>query len=121
MRIAASVLVVGLASLGAIARADPAPADPAVPPPPAADPGVPAPPTVAEPTAPPSTATPAPLATPAPPAALTPPAPSRFPDAAPPTERRIPEWRLVLNNLLVLRYNPLGLEDQIRFGVQKRL
>src|SRR5262249_48594949 len=28
---------------------------------------------------------------------------------------------LVLNNLLVVRYNPLGLEDQIRFGIQKRL
>jgi hypothetical protein len=32
-----------------------------------------------------------------------------------------PENRLVLNNLLVGRYNPLGLEDQIRFGFQRRL
>lgn len=32
-----------------------------------------------------------------------------------------PQDRLVLNNLLVLRLNPVGLEDQIRFGLQHRL
>ena len=32
-----------------------------------------------------------------------------------------PSLRLVYNNLLVLRWNPLGFEDQIRFGLQKRL
>jgi hypothetical protein len=42
-------------------------------------------------------------------------------DAAPAALPPIPSWRLVLNNLFVVRYNPLGLEDQIRFGVQKRL
>lgn len=41
-------------------------------------------------------------------------------DAAP-SWQPAPEWRLLLNNLLLVRYNPLGLEDQIRFGVQKRL
>jgi hypothetical protein len=33
----------------------------------------------------------------------------------------IPDWRFVVNNLLIFRYNPLGLEDQIRAGLQKRL
>lgn len=32
-----------------------------------------------------------------------------------------PQNRLVLNNLLVFRLNPIGLEDQIRFGLQRRL
>lgn len=32
-----------------------------------------------------------------------------------------PLWRLTLNNLLVLRLNPVGLEDQMRFGFQRRL
>lgn len=32
-----------------------------------------------------------------------------------------PQNRLVLSNLLVLRLNPVGLEDQIRFGLQHRL
>jgi hypothetical protein len=32
-----------------------------------------------------------------------------------------PTWRLTLNNLLVLRLNPVGLEDQVRFGFQRRL
>jgi hypothetical protein len=32
-----------------------------------------------------------------------------------------PQNRLVLNNLLVLRLNPVGLEDQVRFGIQHRL
>lgn len=33
----------------------------------------------------------------------------------------IPDWRFVINNLLIFRNNPIGLEDQIRVGVQKRL
>lgn len=33
----------------------------------------------------------------------------------------IPDRRLVLNNLLAFRYNPLGLEDQLRAGFQQRL
>jgi len=41
--------------------------------------------------------------------------------APPPAERPVPDRRLLLNNLLVLRSNPLGLEDQIRFGYQMRL
>ena len=32
-----------------------------------------------------------------------------------------PDWRLTLNNLLVLRLNPVGLEDQVRLGFQRRL
>lgn len=32
-----------------------------------------------------------------------------------------PATRLVLNNLLAFRYNPLGFEDQLRAGVQQRL
>ncbi|MCS6915532.1 MAG: hypothetical protein RMK29_00505 [Myxococcales bacterium] len=32
-----------------------------------------------------------------------------------------PQWRFVLNNLLVLRMNPVGLEDQMRIGLQVRL
>src|SRR5262249_45237793 len=32
-----------------------------------------------------------------------------------------PPSRLIFNNLLVLRYNPLGLENQLRAGWQKRL
>ena len=32
-----------------------------------------------------------------------------------------PERRFVLNNLLAVRYNPLGLEDQLRAGFQQRL
>ena len=32
-----------------------------------------------------------------------------------------PDTRLVLNHLLVGRYNPLGLEYQLRAGVQKKL
>lgn len=39
----------------------------------------------------------------------------------PPLAPLAPQNRLVLNNLLVLRLNPVGLEDQIRFGVQHRL
>lgn len=34
---------------------------------------------------------------------------------------RIPDWRFTINNLLVARYNPIGLEDQIRMGVQRKL
>ena len=37
------------------------------------------------------------------------------------TLRKAPEWRLGLTSLTVLRYNPLGLEEQLRIGVQKRL
>jgi len=43
-----------------------------------------------------------------------PPAPPAPP--APP-----PKTRLVLNNLLAFRYNPLGFEDQLRAGLQRRL
>lgn len=32
-----------------------------------------------------------------------------------------PTWRLLLNNLFVLRFNPVGLEDQLRLGIQRRL
>lgn len=32
-----------------------------------------------------------------------------------------PLWRLMINNMLVLRLNPVGLEDQMRFGFQRRL
>jgi len=32
-----------------------------------------------------------------------------------------PLWRFVISNLLVLRLNPVGLEDQIRIGFQRRL
>ena len=32
-----------------------------------------------------------------------------------------PTWRLLLNNLLVARVYPIGLEDQVRFGFQRRL
>lgn len=35
--------------------------------------------------------------------------------------REPPATRLVLNNLLAFRYNPLGLEDQLRIGLQRRL
>ncbi|HNN91129.1 MAG TPA: hypothetical protein PKI03_02625 [Pseudomonadota bacterium] len=44
--------------------------------------------------------------------------PSPSPKPLPPLA---PVNRLVLNNLLVLRLNPVGLEDQIRFGLQHRL
>src|SRR5690349_2571495 len=50
------------------------------------------------------------------------PPPEPPPRAPPSTEPPpIPDLRLVLNNLFVLRYNPLGIEDQIRFGLQKKL
>ena len=32
-----------------------------------------------------------------------------------------PKQRVVLNNLFVLRFNPVGLEDQIRLGWQERM
>src|SRR5437870_5352830 len=32
-----------------------------------------------------------------------------------------PDFRIAITNLLVGRYNPLGLEDQLRIGPQKRL
>lgn len=32
-----------------------------------------------------------------------------------------PLWRFTINNLLVLRMNPVGLEDQMRIGFQRRL
>jgi hypothetical protein len=41
----------------------------------------------------------------------------RAPQQPPP----IPDWRFVVNNLLIFRYNPLGVEDQIRGGFQRRL
>ena len=37
------------------------------------------------------------------------------------TPTTIPEDRLVLNDLSIFRYNPLGLETQIRFGWQHKL
>src|SRR5262245_24008412 len=37
-----------------------------------------------------------------------------------PPEPPIPTQRLVLNSLLVFRYNPLALEEQVRFGYQHR-
>ena len=43
------------------------------------------------------------------------------PARRPPLPPLAPVNRLVLNNLLVLRLNPVGLEDQIRFGLQHRL
>jgi hypothetical protein len=89
-----------------VALGQPQPAAPAPATPPA---DVAAPPT--PPASPPPTAATA-TTTAAPETAAIPP-----PSAPPP----IPSWRLVLNNLFVFRYNPLGLEDQIRFGVQKRL
>jgi hypothetical protein len=46
------------------------------------------------------------------------PAPS---PAAPPQTPEAPARRVVLNNLVGFRYNPLGLEDQLRAGVQQRL
>lgn len=50
--------------------------------------------------------------------ALSTPPPAPAPAPAP---TLAPSMRLVLNNLLVLRLNPVGLEDQIRFGMQQRL
>jgi len=41
--------------------------------------------------------------------------------AAPATDPQPPATRLVLNNLLAFRGNPLGLEDQLRAGLQRRL
>src|SRR5262245_26201329 len=38
--------------------------------------------------------------------------------AAPPP---IPKYRFVVNNLTVVRYNALGIEDQLRAGLQLRL
>ena len=49
-------------------------------------------------------------------AAADPPKASTPPD--PPTP---PATRLVLNNLVAFRYNPLGFEDQLRAGLQRRL
>jgi hypothetical protein len=47
-----------------------------------------------------------------------PPDPAIKPPPIPPLP---PRNRLVLNNLLVIRFNPVGLEDQMRFGYQRRL
>jgi hypothetical protein len=60
----------------------------------------------------PADATPAPIATPAPATAAS--------VAAEPLAR-IPDRRFVINNLFVFRYNPVGIEDQIRAGFQLRL
>ncbi len=43
------------------------------------------------------------------------------PPPTPPKPPTAPTWRLMLSNLLVLRVYPIGLEDQIRFGFQRRL
>lgn len=43
------------------------------------------------------------------------------PAVLPPPPPLPPRNRIVLNNLLVLRLNPVGLEDQVRFGYQRRL
>lgn len=42
-------------------------------------------------------------------------------DAPKPTDRPIPLWRVVFNNAFFLRYNPLGLEDQLRAGAERLL
>ncbi len=46
---------------------------------------------------------------------------AQSPPPAKPLPPLAPANRLVLNNLVVLRLNPVGLEDQIRFGIQHRL
>ena len=38
-----------------------------------------------------------------------------------PKVQAAPTRRLLLNNLFVLRFNPVGLEDQLRLGIQRRL
>jgi hypothetical protein len=95
VRFLVAVYLACVSPLGAIADED-APAAPAAPAaaPPAAMPPAPAAPQVTSAPRPPG-------GTPAPPP--------------------IPRLRLVLNNLLIARYNPLGFEDQIRFGVQHLL
>ena len=79
---------------------------PETPPPPA---------TVAE-TSPPTAivAPPAPVATP-------PSQPLGFAEAKTRAERNIPSQRFVLNSLTIFRWNPLGLEEQIRAGYQLKL
>ncbi|HEX2569773.1 MAG TPA: hypothetical protein VH877_09465 [Polyangia bacterium] len=42
-------------------------------------------------------------------------------DAPKPTTQPIPLWRVVFNNAFFLRYNPLGLEDQLRAGAERLL
>ena len=42
-------------------------------------------------------------------------------DAPAPGNQPIPPWRVVFNNAFFLRYNPLGLEDQLRAGAQRLL
>jgi hypothetical protein len=49
------------------------------------------------------------------------PGPATPPGSAPPEPPEPPGTRLVLNNLLGFRYNPLGFEDQLRAGFQRRL
>jgi len=43
------------------------------------------------------------------------------PESVPTTEAPAPKTRITLNNLLAFRWNPLGLEDQVRLGVQRKL
>jgi len=64
--------------------------------------------TVSQPPPPPE-----PVPTPPPPAPTPPPveAPSKYPDG----------WRLMLSDLTLARYNPVGLETRARFGLQKKL
>jgi hypothetical protein len=45
--------------------------------------------------------------------------PSARPADPPPPE--IPDFRIAIASLLAVRYNPLGLEEQLRIGLQKRL
>src|SRR5437879_6302458 len=103
-----------LCAFATTARADPTPPAPA--PAPASAP-VPAP--VSD-----SVPVPVPDSVPVPVAATGPvaaPAPAGFPEAQPRPEKRIPDFRFVVNNLFVFRYNPVGIEDQIRAGIQVRL
>lgn len=108
------------------------PADPAAPgtisptPPPAAPGPAEAAPTAAPPAPPPSdpappTAAPPPV-TPLPPtrAEPQPPAPPSIP-AAPPAPEPAPRHRLMYSNTLVLRVNPLGLEDRFALTYRRRL
>src|SRR3954470_4035583 len=41
--------------------------------------------------------------------------------AAEPPPPEIPDFRIAITSLLAARYNPLGLEEQLRIGPQKRL
>lgn len=49
------------------------------------------------------------------------PVPSATPEPRFPTLRLPPRHRLLVNNVVVARYNPVGLENQLRAGWQRRL